>query len=223
MTEIDKLIRMNIELEGLLKVLRDRDSLEARDLLSDKIEEYTSALNAFLFAKHDDKPETLQDVVDKGEDALEEAHHVEVKDQEAQETEDIPEDDAAEKAVEDENRFHDAVPETPKTVVPETPKTAVPETPKVAEPLQPVKQQADDASGDKSAKLLKAFTLNDRFRFRRELFAGDDEDFHETLRLIADMDSYAEACDYLYNDMMWDRTSPVVEEFMAILAANMPK
>ena len=74
-----------------------------------------------------------------------------------------------------------------------------------------------------NTKLLKAFTLNDRFRFRRELFDGDDADFTETLKLLADMDSYAEACDYLYNDMMWDKTDPNVADFMAIVAANMPQ
>ena len=61
------------------------------------------------------------------------------------------------------------------------------------------------------------------FRSRRELFEGDDADFTETLKLLADMDSYAEACDYLYNDMMWDKTDPNVADFMAIVAANMPQ
>lgn len=69
----------------------------------------------------------------------------------------------------------------------------------------------------------KAFSLNDRFRFRRELFGGDDADFTETLKLLADMDSYADACDYLYNDMMWDSSDPNVADFMAIVAANMPQ
>lgn len=207
MTDIDKLIRMNIELEGLLKVLRDRDSLEARDLLSEKIEEYTSALNSFLFARHNED-ESLHNVIDKGEDALQEAHHVEVKDQEAQEAEESQEDYSAERAVE-------------KDILTKNEKNEDKEI-HVHAAYMPEYQPSKDAT-DKRPNLLKAFTINDRFRFRRELFAGDDEDFNETLHLISDMDSYSEACDYLYNDMMWDRNDPTVEEFMAILASNLPQ
>lgn len=48
MTDIDQLIQLNVELEGLLRVVRDRDSIDARNMLADKIEEYTSAMNAYL-------------------------------------------------------------------------------------------------------------------------------------------------------------------------------
>lgn len=199
MTDIDKLIRMNVELEGLLKVLRDRDSLEARDLLSEKIEEYTSALNAFLFSTPEAAPvETTPEIAYKYEEAPEEAPHAEIKHQEAQEAEVMPEEEAAGEAVEKEEA--------------------------VAKEETVEKENTVEApTGEPNTKLLKAFTLNDRFRFRRELFAGDDEDFQETLKLLADMDSYAEACDYLYNDMMWDRKDPAVEDFMAIVAANTPQ
>lgn len=195
MTDIDKLIRMNIELEGLLRVLRDRDNPEARDMLSDKIEEYTSALNAFLFTRHDEETE--------------ESYHVETISREVQEP--IHEIYPAAETVEYESLSQVVEPE-PK-----------PEPDVLPEPKTPVNHVSAESAAERNARLNKAFTLNDRFRFRRELFAGDDEDFQETLRLIADMDSYSEACDYLYNDMMWDRNDEVVEEFMAILAANLPQ
>lgn len=195
MTDIDKLIRMNIELEGLLRVLRDRDNPEARDMLSDKIEEYTSALNAFLFTRHDEETE--------------ESYHVETISREVQEP--IHEIYPAAETVEYESLSQVVEPE-PK-----------PEPVVLPEPKTPVNHVSAESAAERNARLNKAFTLNDRFRFRRELFAGDDEDFQETLRLIADMDSYSEACDYLYNDMMWDRNDEVVEEFMAILAANLPQ
>jgi hypothetical protein len=70
--------------------------------------------------------------------------------------------------------------------------------------------------------LLKAFTLNDKFRFRRELFAGDDDDFSSTLVLLAQMPSYEEASDYLFHDLLWDRRDENVLAFMEILKAHMP-
>lgn len=188
MTDIDKLIRMNIELEGLLRVIRDRDSLEARDLLSEKIEEYTSALNSFLFARPQEAPVVAPAVVE-------------------------PVDEAPE-VIQD--SYTDEAPEAIVHAEVEAPEDVQETDAKDSEVTE-----AEIVTEDKT-RLLKAFTLNDRFRFRRELFAGDDEDFHETLKLLADMDSYAEACDYLYNDMMWDRSDPVVKEFMDIVAANMP-
>lgn len=193
MTDIEHILRMSLEIEGLLKVLRDRDSIEARDMLREKVNRYTSAITDYLNASPAEAHEVAMEVEAKGEDLLREANAIEVKDQEAQETEVEPEADAAEEAVrkelEKDNTAH----------------------------VEPI------AAGEPNAKLLKAFTLNDRFRFRRELFGGDDADFTETLKLLADMDSYADACDYLYNDMMWDSSDPNVADFMAIVAANMPQ
>ncbi len=66
------------------------------------------------------------------------------------------------------------------------------------------------------------FSINDMFLFRRELFNGDIEDFADTLALLAQMPSYAEAVDYLTNDLLWDTRNPAVEDFFAILKDNMP-
>lgn len=175
MTDIDQLIHLNVELEGVLKVLRDRNSAEARKLLADKIELYTSGVNALL-------------------SEYEAAEQREVKRQEAVEAEVEPEEEAAEAAVAAETEHH----------------------------AEPAPEPYIEHRAEPNERLLKAFTLNDRFRFRRELFGGDDADFSDTLRLLAEMDSYAEACDYLYNDMMWDKSDPNVADFMDIVAANMP-
>ena len=37
MTDLKQLINLNVELEGLLKVLHERNSVEAKSLLADKI------------------------------------------------------------------------------------------------------------------------------------------------------------------------------------------
>ena len=64
--------------------------------------------------------------------------------------------------------------------------------------------------------IRKAFTINDRFRFRRELFAGDDSAFMAVLDNLAKCSTMAEADDYLAG-MPWDRDSDIIAEFMAVV------
>ncbi len=66
-------------------------------------------------------------------------------------------------------------------------------------------------------ELRKALSLNDKFRFRRELFGNSDVRMNETLALIDAMESYDEAEDYLYGDLGWDAENPEVAEFMKIV------
>ena len=66
-------------------------------------------------------------------------------------------------------------------------------------------------------ELRKALSLNDRFRFRRELFGNSDIRMNETLALIDAMHSYEEAEDYILNDLSWDEENPEVAEFMKIV------
>lgn len=65
--------------------------------------------------------------------------------------------------------------------------------------------------------LRKAFSLNDRFRFRRELFGNNENDFAEAINMIEAMSSIEEANDYFYNDLKWDKNNPEVQDFMAIV------
>lgn len=61
------------------------------------------------------------------------------------------------------------------------------------------------------------FSVNDRFRFRRELFSGSDDDFNAALGLAATMDSYDEAENYFFSELEWNPEDSVVMEFMEIL------
>lgn len=63
--------------------------------------------------------------------------------------------------------------------------------------------------------IRRSLTLNDKFRFIRELFGGSDVDFNGTLDLIATMHSPAEAREYLLQDLAWDAESPLVADFLA--------
>lgn len=64
---------------------------------------------------------------------------------------------------------------------------------------------------------LPVFTLNDRFRFIRELFKGSNQDFNDTLRLVSSMSSADEVIEYLSDDLCLDPENPDVADFTAIV------
>lgn len=194
MTDIQHLINMNVEIEGLLRILERRDSEHARGMLTEKIKAYNALLETYLASP---TAETATEVEDAGESVLAEANAEEVKEQEAVDSEVAPEEDLAEAAI---ARETESVKPTP---VFEEEKTL------------------NSTVAVHSDNLAKAFTLNDRFRFKRELFGGNDEDFTDTLQLLSEMDNYSEAEDYLLNDMMWKKDDPAVADFLAVLSRNM--
>lgn len=75
-------------------------------------------------------------------------------------------------------------------------------------------------SRERASDISKAFTLNDRFRFRRELFRNSDAEFRETIDVIGSMSSMEEAEDYFFNDLCWNPESDDVKDFMSIVAKH---
>lgn len=187
MTDINQLVQLNVELEGLLKVLIDRKSIHAKSLLADKFRQYSTLIQQFLAEDDQEQSpssEEKEQIVEQAEDVAAEGQEIEVKDQEAEDAEVEDQDDLAEAAIERGERQAE-----------------------VASVHQP------------NPNVLKAFTLNDKFRFIRELFNGDDRDYTETLNLISEMGSYEEAEDYLVNDLLWNPESDVVKDFLNTLQA----
>ena len=70
---------------------------------------------------------------------------------------------------------------------------------------------------NKSKDLSTAFSLNDTYRFRRELFGNSAADMTDAINLANAMASYEEAEDYFYEDLGWDKDSEEVQDFMAII------
>ncbi len=68
-----------------------------------------------------------------------------------------------------------------------------------------------------SKDLRSAISLNDRFRFRQELFDNSDQELNNAFSMIENMKSYGEAEDYFYNYLRLDPQKPAVQEFMEIL------
>ncbi|MDE6320668.1 MAG: hypothetical protein K2L93_00045, partial [Muribaculaceae bacterium] len=79
----------------------------------------------------------------------------------------------------------------------------------------------DTISEDKRRRsgrpMIKLFTLNDRYRFRRELFGNLDAAMAEALDTLSMMDDIGQARAYLEDDLCWDMTLPEVEEFVVAI------
>lgn len=198
MTDIDNLLNQSVEIESLLRLLRDRDSLEARSLLEQKVDAYLGAVKAFLAAPAGHDAPQAEAAETSGREVLAQAHAVEVKDQEAVEPEDRTEADLAEAAVAREETA-----------------SAAAEMPVEAPKARPL---AESRPRDHAARnLAKAFTLNERFRFIREVFGGDAVDFENTLHVLEDFDSPDEVADYIYNEMMLDPADRAVADFVTLV------
>ena len=70
---------------------------------------------------------------------------------------------------------------------------------------------------ESSRSLRQFFTINDKFRFRRELFGNSDIDFTDCINLVSAMSSYAEAKDYFFSDLSWGPENDEVIEFLSII------
>jgi hypothetical protein len=101
----------------------------------------------------------------------------------------------------------------------------------VAEPpASAVKAQERPAAAEKQSVLLhdllgkrnlsdfrKAFSLNDRFYFRRELFGGDEDKMNKAIADLNDIHSYEESIDYLNKRLQWNIEDVTVADFVRLL------
>lgn len=69
----------------------------------------------------------------------------------------------------------------------------------------------------KLSDLRKAFSLNDRFRYCRELFGGSEEVMSKVITTLNNKDSYKESMLFLEEKLHWDFTNPTVKDFIKVL------
>lgn len=81
--------------------------------------------------------------------------------------------------------------------------------------LESICQQATHTSVD----MRKVFTLNDRFRFRRELFAGDDNAFVDFVDRLGECKDYNEA-ESLISKQEWPDDNDALADFKEIVATH---
>lgn len=63
----------------------------------------------------------------------------------------------------------------------------------------------------------KALSLNDRFRFRRELFGGDEERMNKAMNDLNNLHSYEDSISYLNNELKWNIEDEAVTDFIKLL------
>lgn len=185
----DRLIRLNIRLEGALRVAADRQSPEAVDEAARTFEAMKP-----LFAQ-------LLTPAAATEAGADEATTVKCEEAVNAENDPEPEPDTA------------AVPDAP---VVESDSEAEAEA--EAEAKAPATAPAAGQHTRTATDLRKMFTLNDTFLFRRELFGGDNAEMTDTLELIASMRSLDEVEEYVYDDLQWNPEDDNVSDFMCIVS-----
>lgn len=232
-TDIRKMIAEAYELEGLL-LLADNRGADTPEYVFTAIGEKLDRLQMLLGEREGDD----------GEEAQEDACMVEndVADAGSEEPEPESEEDVAEVTAEQVvDGEYDNEQEPMVELVLDDESTTEPdaETPNVADEPEDVEAEDDieeepeaneKASDDseplrldeklqrsRSKDLKSAFSLNDTFRFRRELFGNSAAEMTDALHLVEAMHSFDEAEDYFYGDLGWDRESDDVKEFMAII------
>lgn len=68
-----------------------------------------------------------------------------------------------------------------------------------------------------------AFCLNDRFRFRRSVFGGDESLFDRVCARVSEMKDFEEAEEYFYGELGLEPESNDVEDFMTIIREYLSK
>lgn len=76
---------------------------------------------------------------------------------------------------------------------------------------------AASLNSSKIDRIQTAITIADRFRFQRELFAGDAVKMAETVETLNNMKSLDEALAYIEKMFNWDIESPVTMDFIRIV------
>lgn len=84
----------------------------------------------------------------------------------------------------------------------------------VTDPEEPVYAVPEKKGGRREKP---AFCINDRFRFRRELFNNSDTEFSAAMDKVTTMSGYEEAENYFLGDLGWDPESPEVIDFLEII------
>lgn len=72
-------------------------------------------------------------------------------------------------------------------------------------------------SSEKEPRGRLVFSINDRYRFKRELFNNSDVDFNNTLAIVASMENYDEAEDYFLGELQWDSKQGDVADFLSVI------
>lgn len=211
---IEELITLNYELEGLLYLALHRgdDTPEkVWEMISEKIDSLKAGIDirerepAPVAEETCEEPAVMTEIIVEKEEPV-------IFEQET------PEEETREEEV---VAVEETVPAEEITLASE-PATSVEQSAPAEEPVAEAAPVAELRLDEKLARqnsrdLRKAFSLNDRFRFRRELFGNSDERMNEALHAVESMATIDEAHDYFYNTLGLDKTSTDVADFISVI------
>lgn len=211
---IEELITLNYELEGLLYLALHRgdDTPEkVWEMISEKIDSLKAGIDigesepAPVVEETGEEPAVMTEIIVEKEEPV-------IFEQET------PEEETGEEEL---VALEETVPAEEVTLASE-PATSVEQPAPAEEPVTEAAPVAELRLDEKLARqnsrdLRKAFSLNDRFRFRRELFGNSDERMNEALHAVESMATIDEAHDYFYNSLGLDKTSTDVADFIAVI------
>lgn len=209
-TDYDKMLGLTLEAEGLLMLLREREEDAPREteaLLREKISALATIAGADV--RRCELTESADEAKEAAAVLYEEAEDAGVK------PEPTPEETT------------DSAREVASTLFEET-EDAEPglEEPATIATIECIGDSASNGlrldekiARDNAARDIRsALSLNDRYRFRRELFGGSEARMADALDVITAMHIYDEAEEYFYSDLCWDPENAEVKDFMAIIA-----
>ena len=204
---LETLLKQVLELEGLLLIAVKRGD-DAPGMVYDMIRQKAAAIGGMAEVK---APYNEQGIDALPDDEPDDDITVEFVDEPELEAEQP----VAEPAVEPEPEAEQPVAEP--AVEPEPVAEVEPELEPEPDPDDQPLTLDEALQRDMTKDLRQAISLNDRYRYRRELFGNSDSVMNETLNLIEAMHSFDEAEDYFYNDLQWEHDSPEVADFMVII------
>ena len=238
--DISQAYNKTIELEGLLQLLKSVDADDAKkdvifNALFNKIDEIDIEISELKQQFNTEKDSVSVDVFDENIEAVDEAPVLEIVDEiedvdvdtdsvcDNEENDIIVEVLYAEEVIEETSEGNQEEIEDNQEEVEDNDSSD--DIDDCSEPVIEVEFDCVDVDVNQSAFALKTrgdirkmFTLNDNFKFRRELFENSQERYAQALTDIEQMDSMAQAEKYFYNELNWDKENPEVNEFMAIIS-----
>lgn len=221
-TDYDRLLRLTLELEGILTLrVNRRDTIDATNAarLDEMIDHLLAELGNSRPAKvteekeelSTEKPETEQSEKLEQSKPSEPSKTIEISElsDNSDNSDNSNDSDSSDNSVDTENS------EISEAALSE--EAADADTPSTIGELSPSMSLNDRLAREKAADLSGAFSLNDRFRFRRELFRGSQQEMDEAIEALSQMSTAEEAREYIYDDLCLDPADDNVKAFMEII------
>lgn len=220
----EEMLEKAIEIEGLVRILRDgAASPETYALLERKCGELHSWAKSAADSVEPTPAKATPASIPESAMELEEADDMLMEEAEREETASEADDDIL--LTLDDDDEPEAAPEPASIPEPEPepaslkqPESTPAPSPASSQPARPVKEDASDAG--KAPNYKSRFSLNDRFLYARELFNGDMKMFDASIRAIEGVKDFSVVEDYFYNELDWNREDPTVKAFMDTLAGK---